>query len=150
VDGESGFSQRLAQHDGMGKARAKGAHVVRPVPKLDCRGVRLRNAGMLERGHNMTGAELAAIRKAAGLSQSELARRAGIGRQAVSYWENKPEVDRRAWAVLRMAKVLNLPLLCGEIRARALRAERLEAEAQASRAAIDAHFAKLRPSGPLR
>lgn len=32
----------------------------------------------------MTGAELAAIRRAAGLSQTDLARRVGIGRHAVS------------------------------------------------------------------
>lgn len=57
----------------------------------------------------MTGAELAAIRKSAGLSQTDLARRVGIGRHAVSYWECKPTVDRRAWAVQRMAKVLPLP-----------------------------------------
>lgn len=57
----------------------------------------------------MTGADLAAIRKAAGLSQTELAQRAGIGRHAVSYWECKPQVDRRAWALRRMAEVLALP-----------------------------------------
>lgn len=57
----------------------------------------------------MTGAELAAIRKAAGLSQTALAQRAGIGRHAVSYHETKPEVDRRAWAVCRVAEVLDLP-----------------------------------------
>lgn len=57
----------------------------------------------------MTGAELAAIRKAAGLSQAELAGRVGIGRHAVSYWECKREVERSAWAVERMAQVLALP-----------------------------------------
>ncbi|MFN4061225.1 MAG: HGGxSTG domain-containing protein [Paracoccus hibiscisoli] len=57
----------------------------------------------------MTGAELAAIRKAARLSQTELAQRAGIGRHAVSYWECKPKVERRAWAVERIAEVLSLP-----------------------------------------
>ncbi|PTV94685.1 helix-turn-helix protein [Rhodobacter aestuarii] len=57
----------------------------------------------------MTGPELAAIRKTAGLSQAELAQRAGIGRHAVSYWENRPSVDLRAWAISRMAKVLELP-----------------------------------------
>lgn len=57
----------------------------------------------------MTGAELAAIRKAAGLSQIELARRVGIGRHTVSYWENRPRVIRGAWAVQRMAEVLPLP-----------------------------------------
>ena len=58
----------------------------------------------------MTGAEFAAIRKAVGLSQAALAqRRVGIGRHAVSYWECKPEVDLRSWAVRRMAEVLPLP-----------------------------------------
>ncbi|WP_199559606.1 HGGxSTG domain-containing protein [Paracoccus sediminilitoris] len=57
----------------------------------------------------MTGAELAAIRKAAGLSQTELAQRAGIGRHAVSYWECKAKVERSAWAVERMGEVLTLP-----------------------------------------
>ncbi|CAM3142455.1 helix-turn-helix transcriptional regulator [Paracoccus nototheniae] len=57
----------------------------------------------------MTGAELAASRKAAGLSQTKLAQRAGIGRHAVSYWECKPQVERRAWAVNCMAGVLGLP-----------------------------------------
>ncbi|WP_177213156.1 helix-turn-helix domain-containing protein [Celeribacter neptunius] len=57
----------------------------------------------------MTGTELAAIRKAAGLSQTELAQRVGIGRHAVSYWENKPDVDLHAHAVSQMARVLPLP-----------------------------------------
>lgn len=57
----------------------------------------------------MTGAELAAIRKAAGLSQIELAQRVGIGRHAVSYWECKARVELSAWAVERMAQVLTLP-----------------------------------------
>lgn len=63
----------------------------------------------------MTGAELAAIRKTAGLSQAELGSRAGIGRHAVSYWECKPQVDRRAWAVKRISDVLGLsdaPRMC--------------------------------------
>lgn len=57
----------------------------------------------------MTGAELAAIRKAAGLSQTELAQRAGIGRHAVSYWECKAKLDRRSWAVVQIGKVMALP-----------------------------------------
>ncbi|WP_176562700.1 HGGxSTG domain-containing protein [Paracoccus liaowanqingii] len=57
----------------------------------------------------MTGAELAAMRKAAGLSQIKLAQRVGIGRHAVSYWECKAQVERHAWAVERMAEVLPLP-----------------------------------------
>lgn len=50
-----------------------------------------------------TGAQLAAARKAAGLSQTDLARKAQIGRDAVSYWECKATVDPRGWAVRMMA-----------------------------------------------
>lgn len=67
----------------------------------------------------MTGKELAALRRAANLSQGDLARRAGIGRHAVSYWECKAEVDRRAWAVCRMAEALPLPDYASPERARA-------------------------------
>ena len=53
-----------------------------------------------------SGAELAARRKAAGMTQAQLAAKAGIGRCAVSYWETRPNLDPRGWAVLRMAKAL--------------------------------------------
>ncbi|RYH10514.1 helix-turn-helix transcriptional regulator [Tropicimonas sp. IMCC6043] len=59
----------------------------------------------------MSGADLAAIRKFAGLSQSRLAERAGIGRHAVSYWETKPVVDLKGWAPGRMFKVLGIEVL---------------------------------------
>ena len=59
-------------------------------------------------GASMTGAELAAARKREGLTQSELAKRAGIGRHAVSYWENKDSLDPRDWAVGRMLGALGL------------------------------------------
>ncbi len=90
----------------------------------------------------MTGAELAAIRKAAGLSQSELAQRAGCGRHAVSYWECKPELDRRAWAVERITKALGLSAFSEALRARAAWAESLKAEQRARDAAIAAKLAK--------
>lgn len=83
----------------------------------------------------MTGAELAAIRKAAGLSQTALARRVGIGRHAVSYWECKPQVDRRSWAVQRMATVLPLPDNRPVNGARTAWAERLRAAEEAQLAA---------------
>lgn len=51
-----------------------------------------------------TGAELAAARNGAGLSQVALAAKARIGRQSVSYWEGKPMIDPRGWAVRRMAE----------------------------------------------
>ena len=56
----------------------------------------------------MTGAELRAHRLAAGMTQVELALRAGIGRHAVIYWEAKPVLPRRGWAVGRMAEVLGV------------------------------------------
>lgn len=57
----------------------------------------------------MTGAELAAHRKAAGLSQVALARLAQVGRHAVQYWEAKGEVHFREWAPTRIARALELP-----------------------------------------
>ena len=54
----------------------------------------------------MTGAELRALRKAAELSQATLARRAEIGRHAVSYWECREDVDLHGWAVRRMLSAL--------------------------------------------
>ena len=41
----------------------------------------------------MTGAELAAARRRAGLSQTALGARVGVGRHAVSFWECKPQVE---------------------------------------------------------
>ncbi|MFD1750231.1 HGGxSTG domain-containing protein [Salipiger marinus] len=86
----------------------------------------------------MTGAEFAALRRAAGLSQSDLARRAGCGRHAVSYWEGKRLLDRNAWAVKRMAEALGLPVFVAPIRARAGWGERLDAETEARAAAFAA------------
>lgn len=56
------------------------------------------------RGEGPSGKELQAARKAAGLSQSALAAKAGIGRHAVSYWECKARIDPRGWAVRRMVE----------------------------------------------
>ncbi|MDA3876439.1 MAG: helix-turn-helix transcriptional regulator [Halothiobacillus sp.] len=56
----------------------------------------------------MTGAELAQLRKAAGLSQIELARRAGIGRHAVQYHEAREQIDLRGWAIGRIRAVLGV------------------------------------------
>nr|WP_280739655.1 helix-turn-helix transcriptional regulator [Mameliella alba] len=94
-------------------------------------------------GRRVTGAELAAIRERAGLSQTELARQAGCGRQAVSYWECKPMVDLRAWAVERMATVLDLPDIPPVARARAAWADMLAAEDAAREAAFLAHVRRL-------
>ncbi|WP_341214221.1 HGGxSTG domain-containing protein [uncultured Limimaricola sp.] len=59
----------------------------------------------------VTGAELLAKRKAAGLSQVQLAKAAGIGRGAVGYWEAKPALCRNGWACQRMFKVLGIRIL---------------------------------------
>ena len=91
----------------------------------------------------MTGAELAAVRKAAGLSQSELAQRAGIGRHAVSYWECKPQVARRAWAVDRMAGVLALPDVPARYPVAIGWAEKMEAHPTARDAAFMAMVARM-------
>ncbi|MBO9100336.1 MULTISPECIES: helix-turn-helix domain-containing protein [unclassified Rhizobium] len=58
----------------------------------------------------LSGADLQAARKAAGLSQSGLAAKAGVSRDAVSYWERKERLNSRGWAVTRMASVLSLDL----------------------------------------
>ena len=41
----------------------------------------------------MTGAELTAARRRAGLSQAALGARAGVPRPTVAYWERRPWVD---------------------------------------------------------
>ena len=89
----------------------------------------------------MTGEELAVIRRRAGLSQTALAQRAGIGRHAVSYWENKTRVDLRAWAVHRMAGVLDLPELVGVTCARRGWADIIAAQDAARAAAFEAKVA---------
>jgi hypothetical protein len=43
-----------------------------------------------------------------GLGQRELARRAGITHKAVGYWEAKPELDLRGYAVKRIVAALGL------------------------------------------
>lgn len=56
----------------------------------------------------ITGAELRACRKAANLTQAELARQAGFARDAVCYWEGKDRVPLRSGAPAAFAKVLGL------------------------------------------
>ena len=61
---------------------------------------------------SMTGADLKAERKAAGLSQAKLASLAGIHRLSVCYWEKKSVVGRRYdWAANRMLEVLGIKVL---------------------------------------
>ena len=78
----------------------------------------------------MTGEELAQIRMAEGLTQAELAERAGISRQAVSYWEGQSELSPHSDALRHVARVINLHRLWGRKRF----AEFLEAEARARQA----------------
>jgi len=79
-------------------------------PRRDAPRCRAKAKSTSERARPMTGAELRTHRKAARMSQSVLAQRAGIRRHAVSFWECKAEIDPRGWAVRRMAKVLRLKL----------------------------------------
>ena len=55
-------------------------------------------------GKAMTGADLKEAREEMGWSQRQLARRADIDRTTVQYWEAKPEIDPRSWAMGRMAE----------------------------------------------
>lgn len=57
----------------------------------------------------MTGNELAALRRSAGLSQSALAKRAGVSRQTISYWENKPALDGRTQTLAAIACAFDAP-----------------------------------------
>lgn len=67
---------------------------------------------MTERAfYGLSGRELAAVRMRAGLSQTRLAELAGIGRHAVSYWENKPKVGWNDWAPKRMFAVLGIKVM---------------------------------------
>lgn len=96
----------------------------------------------------MTGEELAQKRKAAGLRQVDLAQRVGIGRHAVSYWESKTLVDLSAWAVKRMAEVLDLPkprpMAAWEQRLAEREAELFAAEVARIKARAEAYAAKRR------
>jgi transcriptional regulator with XRE-family HTH domain len=60
---------------------------------------------------SLTGQELATLRRAAGLTQTQLAQAAGVGRHAVSYWETKAVVDPRGWAPKRMFEVLGIKVV---------------------------------------
>lgn len=64
---------------------------------------------MVTRRYNITGADLRAQRKAAGLTQAELAHRAEVCRGTVSDWERKDRVPLRWGAPAAIADVLDLP-----------------------------------------
>ena len=91
----------------------------------------------------MTGADLRAARRAAGLSQIVLAQRAGIGRHAVQYHEARDRLDLRGWAIGRMRKVLGtaaLPDQSHQYRAHAGWGDNFT---EAERAALGARIAAL-------
>lgn len=74
-----------------------------------------------EANATIRGADLKELRRSKGFSQSGLARLAGVGRHAVSYWECKAEVDPRGWAPKRMFAALGiypLPYFATPVRAR--------------------------------
>lgn len=90
----------------------------------------------------MTGAELAAIRKAAGLTQAQLAQRAGFERRTVLYWEHKPFLDPRSAAVRRFAEILGVSYLLGSFRARVVWGLTIQREQEQLQARIAAMRAK--------
>ena len=45
---------------------------------------------------NISGADLRAARKAAKITQADLAKRVGVSRETVQYWEAKPTIGRRS------------------------------------------------------
>lgn len=59
---------------------------------------------------NLRGQDIRDARKSAGLSQAELAKLAGIGRHAVSYWECKVSFRGRGYALQRIATALGKQL----------------------------------------
>ena len=58
---------------------------------------------------SITGPELKALRRAAGISQAEMGRRVGIGRRSVSRWETKRKPLDLTWpSATRMLRVLGM------------------------------------------
>ena len=70
--------------------------------------IRTRKAQSAKRKAQMSGIDLRAYCKAAGLSQVQLARLVGFSRDAVAYWEAKAEVDMRWGASHQFAEVLGI------------------------------------------
>lgn len=64
---------------------------------------------MAARRYSITGADLRAYRNAAKLTQADLAKRAGVSRDTVQYWEAKERVPLRFGAPAKFAEVLDLP-----------------------------------------
>lgn len=53
---------------------------------------------------------LRTARKAAGLSQADLARQAGVSQMTVSRWESGHPVRRRSDALTKVAEILGVPV----------------------------------------
>lgn len=87
----------------------------------------------------MTGAELRAYRKAAGLTQIELAMRADVSRHTVQYWERKPFIKPWEATPKRFGDIMGLPYFQAtnaRTRARGLTwREEMEAQLEATIAA---------------
>ena len=64
--------------------------------------------------HNISGTDLRAARQAAKITQADLAKRVGVSRETVQYWEAKPTIVRRS-AGERMAEALGLRINCTTI-----------------------------------
>lgn len=62
-------------------------------------------------GMKMTGDELKAMRKTSGYSRRALAVRCGLHPDSVRYWEKKPEIDLRGYAVSKMLDALGIGAL---------------------------------------
>ncbi|MFC0280568.1 HGGxSTG domain-containing protein [Falsigemmobacter intermedius] len=92
----------------------------------------------------MTGDDLAKIRKAAGLSQTKLAELSGVGRHAISYWENRRTVKRSAHAIVAIASVLDLPDTSAVKCARAVWGVRMRARIAAENRAIELSLQRLK------
>lgn len=65
--------------------------------------------GVPNRRNEITGADLRAYRKAAKLTQADLASRAGVCRDTVNYWEAKDRVPLRWGAPAAFASLLEIP-----------------------------------------
>lgn len=65
----------------------------------------------MARETHITGKALAERRKAAGYTQTDLARLIGCGRHAVSYWETKPALSLRWGVPKQIAGLLGIPIL---------------------------------------
>ena len=65
-------------------------------------------AGILCEWHRMTGYDLREARRASGLSRRALAQLSGLHTDTVRYWEQKPHLDMRGHAPVRMLQALGL------------------------------------------